>query len=153
MKPYLNIISLCCIGILAIPEYLQADDPEEDGESCISANFIRQTRIIDDATILFYVTGSKIYRNTLPRQCTGLARAGGFSYRRSTSSLCSNDSIQILEENAGGYREGRSCGLGNFFEITEEDVEFLLDPPQHLPEPNPLPPAEPEEVIEEPDES
>ena len=120
---------------------------DEDGRRCISANIIRQTRIVNDATILFYVSGSDIYRNDLPRSCPGLAREGRFSYRRSTSSLCRNDSIQVLMAGAGSFREGPSCGLGNFFKMTKEDVDLLLNPGDTTPPPQPPPPSEPEEVV------
>ena len=50
-------------------------------------------------------------------------------------------------------REGRSCRLGYFYEVAEEDIAMLLERKNQPPQAQPLPPAEPEEIIEETDES
>jgi hypothetical protein len=63
------------------------------------------------------------------------------------------DSIRILYNGGFGLEEGASCGLGYFYEVTEEDIEIILDREPRPIQPEPLPPAEPEEIIEETDES
>ncbi len=50
-------------------------------------------------------------------------------------------------------REGRSCRLGYFYEVTEEDIAAILERVPQPPQAEPLPPAEPEEIIKETDES
>ena len=63
------------------------------------------------------------------------------------------DTIRILYSMGTGIREGASCGLGYFQEVTEEDIEMILDrEPKETP-PQPLPPAEPEDMTSESTES
>ena len=155
MNRLLTITCLACLSMLPAGSALAADEQEDkdkdrDGRSCINASLIRSTRIIDDANILFYVRGSDIYHNQLPRQCNGLAREGRFSYRRTTSSLCQQDSIQVLYAAGTGMRQGPMCGLGYFRKITEEDAEALLNPVEPEPVAEPLPPSSPEEIVEDP---
>ena len=142
--------------LLALPttEVLSADEEkDEDARRCINGSVMRSTKIIDDSRILFYIRSNSIYLNVLPRRCNGLAREGRFSYRRTSSQLCRNDSINVLLSSAGGLREGRSCGLGYFYAVTRVDVELLLEGPPPPPPGEPLPSADPEEIIEQSDET
>ncbi|MEO5587657.1 MAG: hypothetical protein ABIQ81_08200 [Novosphingobium sp.] len=70
----------------------------------------------DDRTIDFMRTSRQGWRNTLPYGCPGLAAQNAFSYKTSTSELCSVDIIYVLET-AGGLRRGAGCGLGQFVPI------------------------------------
>ena len=135
-----------------------ADEEEEEEEeyntlNCINIKRMRNTKVVDDLRILFYMRGGSDYVNILPRQCRGLSREGRFSYRVSANTLCKQDSIRILRYGATGFEEGNSCRLGSFHEVTEEDIEMILDPEPRLPPPEPLPSAVPEEIIKETDES
>jgi hypothetical protein len=95
------------------------------------------------------MSGKTVYHNILPRQCRGLARENRFSYRVSGSTLCHLDSIRILYASGVGIEEGRSCGLGYFHEVTEEDIELLLNREPAPIQIKPLPSADPEEIITE----
>jgi hypothetical protein len=157
MKKSLKFVWLASLLALLHPGTLLADEEEEKQEkpenavSCVNTSRIRNTTIVDDSSILFYMRGKTVYLNVLRRQCRGLAREGRFSYRSSTGSLCHLDSIRILYGTAGGMREGASCGLGYFQEVTEEDLELILEREPAPPEP--LPPAEPEDMTKETEES
>ena len=154
MKQSYKFIWLACLLALPIPRPSLADEvKEENARKCITASVIRHTKVLDDSNILFYVRGKSIYHNILPKQCKGLTREGRFSYRRSTSSLCNHDTIRILYGSGTGLQEGRSCRLGYFHEITEEDIAMISARMYRPPQAEPLPPAEPEEIIEETDES
>ncbi len=132
---------------------LADEEPEENARNCVNASLIRNTKIVNDSSILFYMRSNSIYHNILRRQCKGLSREGRFSYHVYTGSLCNRDSIRILYDGAAGLQEGRSCQLGYFHEVTEEDIEMILDTEPRLPPPEPLPSADPEEIIKESDES
>ena len=154
-----NIEFVLLASLLALPTAgpsLADEDDEgkpENAVNCISTTRLRSTNIVDDSNILFYMRGRTVYHNILPRQCNGLAREGRFSYRVTSSNLCQLDSIRILYGTAGGIQEGRSCRLGYFHEVTEEDIEFILDREPRPTPAKPLPPAEPEDMTKETDES
>lgn len=85
-------------------------------ESCVQIRNIRQTKVYDDQTIDFVMTGNKWYRNTLPNSCPQLGFERAFSYQTSIPQLCNVDIITVLVQ-AGGLRRGASCGLGKFIPI------------------------------------
>jgi hypothetical protein len=149
-----KFLGLAFLLTLLVPGLSLADEEEEYNTlNCVHANRIRNTKVVDDLRILFYMRGGSDYVNILPRQCRGLSREGRFSYRVSVNTLCKQDSIRILRYGATGLEDGNSCRLGSFHEVTEEDIEMILDQEPRLPPPEPLPSAEPEEIIKETDES
>lgn len=107
-------------GGLAVA-YAREKEPEVravgEPKSCVSIQRIRSTKIVDDSTIDFKMAGGKTYRNTLPYSCSGLRRDDAFSYRTSTSQLCSVDIIRVVENYGGRLQEGVGCGLGKFQEV------------------------------------
>jgi len=84
--------------------------------SCVPLNSIRETRVVDDKTIDFVMLGGKWYRNRLAYSCPQLGFERAFSYKTSTSQLCSVDIITVLQQ-GGGLQRGASCGLGKFTPI------------------------------------
>jgi hypothetical protein len=149
-----KFLGLAFLLALLVPGPSLADEEDDENAlNCIHVSRIKSTKIVDDLHILFYMYGKTDYVNILPRQCRGLSREGRFSYRVSVNTLCQLDSIRILYDGGMGLEEGKSCRLGFFHEVTEEDIEAILDPEPRLPPPEPLPSAEPEEIIKETDES
>jgi len=88
---------------------------------------VRQTVVIDDQTILFYMRGGKknVYRNYLGHECPNLAREGRFAYQTSMNRLCSIDLITVLEQFGTRLGPGFTCRLGDFYPITYEEAEIL----------------------------
>jgi hypothetical protein len=93
------------------PDNLVPDGAPVD---CVQLTSIRSSHIVDDKTIDFEMTGRKIYRNTLPYSCPGLASEDRFAYKTSLNQLCSVDIITVLYSFGGGLSQGPSCGLGKF---------------------------------------
>jgi len=154
MKHTCKFVWLTCLLALLNPGPLLADeDKDENARNCINVSRIRSTKVVDDSSILFYMRGKTVYHNILPRQCRGLSRENRFSYRVSGNSLCQLDLIRILYDSGVGIEEGPACGLGYFHEVTQEDIEIILDREPRPTQPEPLAPAEPEEIIKETDES
>jgi hypothetical protein len=93
-------------------------------EDCVILRRIDRTEVVDDTTILFYMRGGEIYRNSLERTCPDLERVNSFSYRTSTNRLCSVDTITVFDpiSNVPGF----TCGLGDFRPITAEEAELLV---------------------------
>jgi hypothetical protein len=126
---------------------------DDNAVRCIRTRSIKQTKIVDDLSIIFYMTRRKAFHNILPRKCNGLAREGRFSYHSSTGQLCDLDSIRILYGGAFGLEEGISCGLGLFHPISKEDAEALTDKTPLKPEARPIPLPPPEEIGAEKEET
>ena len=83
-------------------------------ENCVTRTNIRTTRVWDDYTIDFEMTGGRTYRNTLDNRCGGLGFEERFGYETSLNQLCSTDIIHVLYSDA---RRGASCGLGQFVPV------------------------------------
>ena len=58
---------------------------------------------------------------------------------------------RLFKRGAPAHREATACRLGFSREITEEYVEGMLERMHEPPQAEPLPTAEPEEIIEESD--
>jgi hypothetical protein len=92
----------------SVPQATPAGKPV----SCLSLSQVRETRVRSDDVIDFIVSGRRVYRNTLPNKCPGLGFEERFAHKTSLSQICSVDTITVLE--SPGYREGATCGLGQF---------------------------------------
>jgi len=80
---------------------------------CIQASRIRSTKVIDQSTILFYMNGKKIWKNTLTVPCRTITSQDGFVYEPKVDRLCSNlERIRVI-------RTGQICLLGAFTPYTE----------------------------------
>lgn len=151
-KQIRNIVKLGALAgallPLAGPAAAQDEEPAygENARHCIDLRSVRRTDVIDDRNIMFYVRGDVVYHNILPRQCNGLSREDRFSYKTSMGRLCRLDSIYVLYNDALGLREGNSCQLGLFHEISKEDAEAFRDEASGGPQAKPLPMPEPEAV-------
>ena len=111
------LMSACSAQTLAPAQRGQAErlaySPSGEKEDCVSIASIRETRVLDDRTIDFVLTGGERLRNSLPISCPGLRYDDGIAYSTSLSRLCSVDTFTVLE-NIGGPRPGATCGLGRF---------------------------------------
>ena len=118
-------------SLLLIPFSLAAEEgggKEPDAyERCVQSRMIRSTTVINDRNIVFYMRGSKIYLNTLPAACRGLAREGRFSYVSHTSRLCKSDRINVINDSGFGIQQGRSCKLGQYMLVTKQDLAIMFD--------------------------
>jgi hypothetical protein len=94
-------------------------------ERCIPIHSIRQTKVVDDQTIIFYTTGNRNFMNRLSHNCGGLEMADSFSYKTSQSQLCNVDIITVLNRMGSSFAPGPSCGLGEFEPIDAGQLEEL----------------------------
>ncbi len=143
-----RLIFPCCllVGVVMADDDSAASSDDESEEyyqleKCILPSRIRSTDIIDDRTIVFYMSQKKIFVNQLPRRCAGLRIAGAFSYRVSVARLCDIDRITVVDSFGGRVNRGASCGLGKFRPVTEEEVAMLKNK-EIPPEPQEPAPAE-----------
>ena len=101
----------------AKPRETPTATPAGAAVNCVNRTQIRETRVRDDKTIDFYMSGGQVYRNTLPNTCPELGMNQGFAYSTSINQLCSVDIITVLRQ-IGGLQRGASCGLGKFQPVT-----------------------------------
>lgn len=105
------------------------EDFDREPVRCITPSRIDRTEVIDEQTVVFHMRGKDVYVNRLPNACRSLAREKRFSYDVRTNRLCSVDTITVLEWWGTGLSRGMSCGLGEFYPITQEEAELLdIDP-------------------------
>jgi hypothetical protein len=92
----------------------QADKYLGERKMCLETMMIKETRILDDQTILLETYGGAVYMSRLPSPCVGLRIAEGFSYSTSISKLCKQDIIEVVNQTP---LSGNRCGLGEFILI------------------------------------
>ncbi len=119
MRAHWLAMAAAIVSLLAQPMPRAEEPPpvpagfEPTGEirKCLPAHEIRETRVLDDRTILFRAHVSDYYLNRLPRECPELKLEGRFAYKlRGTDDLCDIDTITVL--NSSGT--GPACLLGKF---------------------------------------
>lgn len=97
-------------------------------EMCLEGIRIKESRVLDDQTILFEMRDGAIYICRLPAPCPGLWISGGFSYETSNTKLCKQEIIQVVET---GSAPSSTCGMGEFVRFKQEgmleDVMKLLE--------------------------
>ncbi len=149
-KRVCSLAAACCaLSLSPFAATLADEAPIEEGERCLSSRSISRTEVIDDQNVLFFIRGSVIYLNHLPKSCSRLALDRRFIYETSVGRLCESDHITVLRDGGFAAVAGRTCRLGRFHPISREQIQALMEPPELKPEP--LPPAEPEEP-EQPEE-
>jgi hypothetical protein len=94
----------------------QADKYLGEREMCLDVMRIKETRVLDDQTILFEAYGGAVYICRLPAQCVGLKISGGFSYDTSMGKLCKQDIIGIVDVATDPTNK---CGMGEFILIKD----------------------------------
>lgn len=93
-----------------------AEAASASAQNCVQLQNIRETRVVSDSVIDFYLRDGKVLRNTLPNRCPNLGFERAFTYSTSISQLCSVDIVTVINQ-GGGNRLGASCGLGKFTAI------------------------------------
>lgn len=131
MKRYIIILTAILFFISLFSVNASAETNSEkylgDKEMCLETVRIKETRILDDQTILFEMRGGGFYINRLPVPSPGLKIAGGFSYSTSIAKLCRQDSIKVISP--GSAPTGTAL-LGEFVQFKEkgtvDQIEKIL---------------------------
>jgi hypothetical protein len=85
---------------------------------CVQTSRIAGTRVHDDYTIDFEMTGGDVYRSTLPGRCPGLGFEERFAHEVHSGQLCQVDTVTVLYSNGG---RGATCRLGQFVPVRYAD--------------------------------
>lgn len=94
--------------------------------------------------------GGDYFVNQLPRTCRGLSRDRRFTYQLYERRLCANDRIRVLLTAGTSMIEGRSCKLGEFRQLSVDELERIYLPDVSTPEPAPVESADVEELETDP---
>jgi hypothetical protein len=125
----ISTIIFFCLTLFSINAGAESKAERYLGEKkmCLETARIKETRILDDQTILFEERGGTFYINRLPVRSPGLKIAGGFSYSTSIAKLCRQDSVKVISP---GSAPTSTALLGEFVQIKEtgtvDKVEKLL---------------------------
>jgi hypothetical protein len=109
-----------------------------DGDECIPTSRLETTSVVNDMAVLFMERGGRTHLNVLEASCRDLERYGEFEVRRNmmgsrvsglggieANTLCSREFIFPIEFDTRQSTEG--CGLGRFFEVSEEQAAGLIE--------------------------
>lgn len=131
----LLVASLAALGACAsdpdrVPNSQRTWTPQGEPVSCITTRNIRSMHVLDDHTIDFMTSSTRMFRNELPQRCPGLAFNRAVKHNSRTSQLCSVNTITIIQ--GGGVPRGATCGLGRFQPMVRTDT---LPPAAPMPPP------------------
>lgn len=87
-----------------------APAPAKPRQVCLQVSRIDNTHVVDKSTIIFRMTGGKLWKNDLRTPCSGL-NFYGFAYVTRDGQICNTQPIMIL-------RTHEVCMLGDFVPYT-----------------------------------
>lgn len=118
--------TLMLVPILALSLPMQAEQTQPESEAaetpgprCLQISRIRQTKVVDDKTIIFQMRGGVDYENRMANRCPGLRAYRSFGYAPTANNVCDLDTITVFENG----RRGATCGLGKFVEYVPPEEE------------------------------
>ena len=105
----LAVICAAALGMLAaLPAGAEAPQ-DTPAPHCVLIAQIDHTQVVDDRSILFFLKGGEVLRNTLQDKCVGLKMSDrGFTYVVRADEVCGN--LQTIRVND----TGEICNLGPF---------------------------------------
>jgi hypothetical protein len=107
MKIASTVLATALSGLFFAATSPQAD-PVKGNDLCLDIDHVDHTVVVDDQTILYYMRGGKIWKNTLKRQCSSLKFEQGFVEDIRGGEICSNrQMIRVIQT-------GALCSLGAF---------------------------------------
>ena len=113
MKPDLKTLA----AVFALVGCVSCSSTASDGasasieNSCINPTEITSQKIVSDQEIQFELRNGETWVNKLPRTCSGLKFAGGFSWEVRGTMVCSNQERITVKDT------GIPCQLGEFSRV------------------------------------
>lgn len=94
-------------------------------QKCLRTPFIRDTKVLDDSTILFRMRSGELYVNQLDKPCPQLKKNNSFTYRAPVGNqLCNNDAIVVFYSGALlGFNEGPTCSINGFDKVARVETD------------------------------
>jgi hypothetical protein len=116
----LAALSACASDPDRVPNSQRTWTPQGETVSCITTRNIRSMHVLDDHTIDFVTSSTRMFRNELPNRCPGLSFNRAIQHNSRTSQLCSVDTFTVIQ--SGGGPRGPTCGLGRFQPMVRTDT-------------------------------
>ena len=124
------LVCLVALGLTACAstqERGERQPPEELAEyvatgefrSCLDITRIKQSKPLDDYTILFTMRDRTVYKNVLSHRCPRLGFEESFSYTTSLPRLCRGEIITVFTTTG----PEASCGLSSFERLEPKDQD------------------------------
>ena len=114
-------VAALAAGMMAAATVRAEGEKIGDTQQCIRLQYIDQTPVIDNKTILVKMKGKGSYKRIdLVNNCTGLKIEGGFSHSSSINQLCTSDALRVLEP------IGSTCLIEKIVTIDEAEAKTLL---------------------------
>ncbi len=113
-------------GLVVSAAYADPPAPAKPNQICIRTSDIDSMSYPDDHTILFRMNGGKVkvWRNELPRQCSGLKFESGIAWTIWGGQVCSNMQVFYV------LRRGTPCMLGTFVPADQPRQDGWVPPPK-----------------------
>lgn len=110
-----RILSYAVLAAVLALQPVLAAAATEDKMVCLSAHEIDNTEVARDGrSILFYMSGHRVWKNILQDQCVTLGPDHGFIYTVTDDEICSNlESIRVIGT-------GEVCELGEFTPVPQQ---------------------------------
>jgi hypothetical protein len=102
------------------------DEQAPTPKACLYQNELRNTKVLDDRTILFETRDGQAYSNTLPQQCPTLRPNSILNYSVDGSRICSGSMFQVLMNFGFGQTPTFVCPLGMFVPISPGEAKELV---------------------------
>ena len=113
-------VAVAVLGAVTTAAHAQEGKNIGDSQQCISLGTIDQTIVIDNKTILVKTKPHGYKRMDLVNTCSGLKIQGGFGYSTSTSQLCKQDVLTVIEQN------GSTCMIDKIITIDDAEAKALM---------------------------
>lgn len=119
-KYLMATFAVCATAVFAVGAARAEGENIGDTQQCIRLQYIDETPVIDNKTILVKMKSKGYKRIDLLNNCSGLRIQGGFGYSTSINQLCKSDALKVLEP------IGATCMIDQIVTIDEAEAKALL---------------------------
>lgn len=116
----MTTFTVLAVGVLAASTVRAAGNEVGDTQQCIRLQYIDETPVIDNKTILVKMKPKGFKRIDLVNKCSGLKLQGGFGFSTSINQLCTSDALHVLEP------VGSTCMIQQIVTIDEAEAKALM---------------------------
>jgi len=117
----LQLVGVAALATAASSAHAEDEPLDREPVTCINVSRFQRMEAADDQTLLFHLSGDRVYRNTLHQRCPNIDRPNTNIAYEATSRLarlCANDLVKTTD--------GLTCRLGQFAAITPAEARELM---------------------------